>query len=122
MTENERHVKREKFLFYLSMITKKSDDNELINLTELYEDFGRPKYLSPKRILHSRTGKQMIQLEIDNNDMQIENVIRYQGQNVYGNYYLAIHYLISIDAFNRYLFNDFLMKSEPEILEKLFRQ
>jgi hypothetical protein len=121
MTDNEKQVKREKFFLYLSMISKKGDNNELINLTDIYEDYGHPKYLSPKRILHSRTGKQLIKFEIDKNDMQIEKVIRYQGQTVFGNYNLAIHYLQSIDAFNKYLFIDFLMKSEPEILEKYLR-
>lgn len=121
MTEQERKIKKDKFFKYLNEFIKKQEKSELINLTDIYGDYGRPKCLSPKRILHSRIGKQLIQSEIDKNELQIEKVIRYQGQTVFGNYSLAIHYLQSIDAFNKYLFIDFLMKSEPKILEKFLR-
>lgn len=77
--------------------------------------------MSPKRILHYPRGKALIQYEIERNDMCVENVIRYTDTEVYVNYNLAMHYLKSIDAYNEYFFIDLLMKSEPDILEKLMR-
>lgn len=100
---------------------EKDANNELINLSEIYEDYGCPRYSSPKRIIGYRTGKELIQYEIEHNDMQVEKVIKYIGEKVYGNYKLALHYLKSIDAYNEYLFIDFLMHVEPEILEKYLR-
>ena len=122
MTETERQVKLEKFFKYLEEFIEKEEKSELINLSDIYEDYGHPKYDSPKRILHSKRGKEMIRYEIERHDMQIEKVIRYDGQTVFGNYNLALHYLKSIDAYNYFLFIDLLMKSEPDILEKYIKR
>ena len=100
MNENERKTKRERFFNHLSAIMTKDENNELINLTEIYENHGRPRYKSPRRILHYPRGKAMIQYEIERNNNEIEKVIRYDGDTVYGNYHLAITYLREIDAYN----------------------
>ena len=121
MTETERQVKLEKFFKYLEEFIEKEEKSELINLTQIFQDYGSPSYNSPKRILHTPRGKALIQYEIERNDMRIEKVIRYNGLTVFGNYNLAMHYLQSIDAFNKYLFIDFVMKSEPDILEKYLK-
>lgn len=117
----EIRAKKKKFFSYLPYIMDKQNKSELINLYQIYEDYGCPRYSSPKRILSYRTGKELIQYEIENNDMQIEKVIKFNGKTVYGNYSLALHYLRSIDAYNSYLFIDLLMHAEPNILEKYLR-
>ena len=121
MEEKERKFKHERFFKHLSAIMTKDENNELINLTEIYEDHGCPKYKSPRRRLHYPRGKQLIQYEIERNNNEIEKVIKYDGKTIYGNYSLAITYLREIDAYNYYLFTDFLMKSEPDILKKFLK-
>ena len=121
MEEKERKLKRDKFFRYLNEFMEKDSKSELINLTQIYKDYGSPSCKSPRRILHYPRGKAQIQFEIERNAMQVENVIRYDCNDVYGNYYLALNYLKSIDAYNEYLFIDFLMKSEPCILEKFLK-
>jgi len=122
MTETERQVKRLKFFKYLEEFIEKEEKSELIDLTKVHNDYGSPRYYSPRRILHYPRGKAMIQYEIERNDMCVEKVIRYDGQTVFGNYVLALHYLKSIDANNEYFYIEMLMKSEPDILEKYIKR
>ncbi len=119
--EQESQAKRDKFFNYLNEFIEKDSKSELINLTQIHIDYGSPRYNSPKRILHYPRGKALISHEIHRNDMCVEAVIRYDGNTVYGNYNLAMEYLKTIDAYNEYFFIDFIMKSEPDILEKFMR-
>ena len=120
--DQEEKMKQYRFFKHLSAIMTKNENNELINLTEIYEDHGCPKYQSPKRRMHYPRGKQLIQHEIERNNNEIEKVIKYDGKTIYGNYNLALAYLREIDAYNTYLFIDFLMKSEPNLLEKYLKR
>jgi hypothetical protein len=119
--EQERQTKQDKFFDYLHDFMEIVENSELINLTQIHRDYGSPRYDSPKRILHYPSGKALIQHEIQRNNMCVENVIRYEDNTVYGNFNLALEYLISIDAFCKYCYYDFLMKSEPDILEKYLK-
>lgn len=120
MEENIK-LKRERFFRYLTEFMEKDEKSELINLTEIYHDHNCPKYNSPRRILHYPRGKELIRYEIERNAMRVEAVIKYDGKTVYGNYNLAMDYLQSIDAFNKYMFIDMLMKSEPDIVKKFLK-
>lgn len=120
--EQASQAKRGKFFTYLDEFISKEEKHELINLTQIYEDHGSPRYKSPKRRLHYPRGKAMIQYEIQRNNNEVEKVIRYDGNTIYGNYNLALTYLREIDAYYYFLFTDFLMRSEPDILEKYFNR
>jgi len=121
MTEQEENIKRDNFFNYLDEFIEKQEKSELINLTQIHSDYGSPRYKSPRRILHYARGKAMIQFEIERNDMCVEKVIRYDGNKVYGNFKLAMEYLKSIDVYNEYFLIDFLMKSEPDIMNKFMK-
>jgi hypothetical protein len=121
MTEQERKIKRDKFFNYLNEFVEKQEKSELINLTQIHLDYGSPKYKSPRRMLHYPRGKALIQYEIEGNAMCVEKVIRYDDNKVYGNFNLALDYINSIDAFNKYCYIEMLMKSEPDIMEKFMK-
>ncbi len=109
--------KNEKFFKHILNFLEKNENGELIDLTEVYEDYGRPSYRSPRRILHYPRGKQLIELEIKNNDMQIEKVIKYSGKRIYGNFKIAMAYFIRIDTVNSILIMDLLFFADPDTLE-----
>ena len=121
MTETERQLKKQKFLNYLEEFMEKEENQELINLTEIYNEQGNPPYASPKRILHSSRGKKIIELEIKRNDMKVEKVIRYDNNEVFANFNLAVKYLREIDGSYEYFFIDFIMNAKPDIVEKYLR-
>ena len=113
-------LKKEKFFKHIDICLKQEGKGELINLTEIYKDYGSPAYHSPKRILHYPRGKQMIEHEIRQNDMEIEKVIRYEGEKVFGNYQLALDYLGAIDAYNKYMIIKMVYVQNPNILEEFW--
>ena len=121
MEENDMKLKREKFFRYLEEFMEKDKKSELINLTEIYQDYNSPKFKSPRRILHYPRGKELIKYEIERNEMCVENVIKYDGNTIYGNSTLAMNYLKSIDAYNAYMFIDLAINSEPDFLNKFLK-
>ena len=115
MTRDEKRIK---FFKHMKNLLEKQEQGILIDLTEIYEDYGCPPYMSPKREFHYPRGKQIIEYEIQENHMQVERVIRYDGKKVYGNYALALMYLKGIDAYNAYLVIDMLFMNNPTILDE----
>lgn len=81
---------------YLKRLDEKRESGELIDLTEIYNDFGRPLYKSPKRIQNylCNTNLKYFQTKVDDSEIL---VIQYMEEKVYGNYYLALLYLNSMD-------------------------
>ena len=114
-------LKKEKFFRHIDNCMKQDKKGELVNLTEIYEDYGSTPYNSPKRVLHYPRGKELIAHEIRQNNMKVEKVIRYEGGKLYGNYQLALEYLSAIDDYNKDMIIGMVYMQNPNILEEYWK-
>jgi hypothetical protein len=114
-------LKKEKFFRHIDNCMKQDEKGELVDLTDIYEDHDSPPYKSPKRVLHYPRGKELIEHEIRQNNMEVEKVIRYENDRVYGNYQLTLEYLSAIDAFNKYMIIKLVYMHNPNILEEFWK-
>ena len=76
----------------------KCSSQQLISLWEVYDDYGKPPYKSPRRIMHYPLNKHWIEYHITNDyNMQVEKVIQYYGKDVHVCFEMAIRYLAKFD-------------------------
>lgn len=98
------------FLSHIKRFIQRQDRGEMINITEVYEDYGKPKFLSPRKLLRYRPLRMLAEFLIKNNNYEIEKVIIYKGKDVYVCYDLAMSYLTNLDPSNYIILNDYLIK------------
>lgn len=99
----------EDFLVHLGMFLKADKQGQLINITEVYENYGRPQFYSPRRRLRARSLRMLTELLITRNNYEIEKVIRYEGKDVYVCFDLAFDYLRELDIDSSIAINDYLL-------------
>ena len=98
------------FLNHIGMFLKTDKEGQLINITEVYENYGRPQFYSPRRRLRARSLRMLTELLIRRNNYQIERVIRYEGKDVYVCFDLAFDYLRELDIDSSIAINDYLLE------------
>jgi len=90
----------EQYKKHLLMIAECHLKRQLISLMEIYNDYGRPKNMSPKRVLRKRTCRELIKNEIIKSGYMVEKVIRYTEDDIMVNRQIAKAFLNSIDELN----------------------
>jgi hypothetical protein len=90
----------EQYKKHLLMIAECHLKRQLISLMEIYIDYGRPKNMSPKRVLRKRTYRELIKDEIIKSGYMVEKVIRYTKDDIMVNRQIAKVFLNSIDEVN----------------------
>jgi hypothetical protein len=101
----------EQFSNHMKRFIESQDKGELISLYEVYVDYGKPKFLSPRRLLRHRQLRNLAKYLIEKNDYNIERVIKYSGKDVYACSDLAMSYLMNLDITNYLILNDYLKES-----------
>jgi hypothetical protein len=72
-------------------------NDELLNITDIYNDFGNPKNLSPRRFLKTRVYKDLLSEKILEANYEIEKVIKYCGKDIYADAMVAMLYLMHLN-------------------------
>jgi hypothetical protein len=88
------------YLDYIDLILKSEATGQLVNLTRMYEDYGRLRYKSPRRLLNTKYYKDMLEDEIQELKYEVERVIVYKGEQIYANHTIALKYLHKLDRKN----------------------
>jgi hypothetical protein len=88
------------YLEHIQEINECTENGRLISLLKIYDDYGRPKYKSPKRVLCSRTSNGLIEYEIEKSGYQVEKVIQFTKDDVLVCEGIALSYLNHIDVKN----------------------
>jgi hypothetical protein len=101
----------DQFTNHMKRFIETQDKGELISLYEVYRDYGKPKFLSPRRLLRHRQLRNLAKYLIEKNDYNIEKVIKYSGKDVYACYDLAMSYLMNLDITNYIILNDYMKES-----------
>jgi hypothetical protein len=101
------------FLSHCKRFIESQEEGELINLYEVYEDYGQPKFRSPRKLLRTRPLRNLAKYLIEKNDYKVEKVIKYSGKDIYVCYDLAMSYLMNLDITNYLILNDYLRESGP---------
>ena len=86
-----------KYLSNLLMILKSQNEGKLVNLTLIYDSYGRPKNMSPRRVIRNKSCNELIRDEIMNAGYCVEEVIRFVDNHILANSIVALIYLKSID-------------------------
>jgi hypothetical protein len=87
----------EKYLRCLEKIKGCAENGQLISLEEIYSNYGRPKNLSPRRVLGNRRYRGLIMYEIEQSGYEVEKVICFTKTDVMANWKIASVYLHGID-------------------------
>jgi hypothetical protein len=85
---------------HLISFLKNESEGQLINITDVYEDYGKPSFKSPRRILNQSYFKSKLECLVIEKEYEIEKVIKYSGKDVFVSYEVAYAYLIEIDTKN----------------------
>ncbi len=112
--------KKQKLFRILDHIMDQDSKGKLISLWKIYEDHGCPKYKTPKRFFSYPRQKVFIQYLIEQNDMQVDMVIKYEERDILVDFDLAIHYLRDLDAYYWYAILDLTVSKEPNEFQKIF--
>jgi hypothetical protein len=115
-----KEKKKQKLHCILDHILDQESQGKLISMWKIYEDHGCPKYKTPKRFFSYPRQKEYIQYLIEQNDMQVDKVIKYEGKDILVNFDLAIHYLRELDAYYWYAILDLTMSKESNDFQKIF--
>lgn len=83
-------------------------DGSLISMNRIYEDYGRPKYKSPKRIMSYKRTKEQVEYAIKESGYEVEKVIKYTPDDILVNGPIAMLYLNQLDvkSYFHYYFGD----------------
>ena len=81
----------------LLMILRSQADGTLVNLTLIYESYGRPRNKSPRRVIKNKSCSELIREEIMKADYQVEEVLKFVDNHILANSIVAFIYLKSID-------------------------
>lgn len=84
----------------IDIISENKKEGKLISLMSIYNDYKRPRYLSPRRVIRYRQLRELIKYLIIKSDYRVEEVIRFSKGEVYGNADVALEYLNLIDVKN----------------------
>jgi hypothetical protein len=85
------------YLKNLLMIFNRWKEGQLINLTLIYDSYGRPKNKSPRRVIKNKWCTDIIWNELRNAGYNNENVIKYVDNHFLTNAKIAIAYMQFID-------------------------
>ena len=80
----------------------------LISLYEVYEDYGKPKFNSPRRGFHGRLLRNLTAYILEKNNYEFVKVIQYRGKDIYVCSDLAIAYLNDLDIKSYLIVNIYL--------------
>jgi len=81
------------YLDYVSTFLECLQTGQLINITKVYNDYGKPPFKSPRRILNQKYFKLTLLELVEENKYEMEKVIIYSGKDVFVTYVLAFSYL-----------------------------
>jgi hypothetical protein len=81
----------------LLMILRSQTEGTLVNLTLIYDSYGRPRNKSPRRVIRNKSCSELIRDEIMKVDYRVEEVIRFVGNHILANSIVAFIFLKSID-------------------------
>jgi hypothetical protein len=97
------------FLIQIKLFLAYEQKGQLINLTDVYKEYGEPEFHSPRRRLRARPLRMLTEFLIKKNNYEIEKVIRYDGKDVYACFDLAFDYLRELDIDSSIAINDYLL-------------
>ncbi len=103
------------FLSHIKKFIGTDDERQLINITEVYTDYGEPKNKSPRQCLHRDPLRSLLGSLIKANNYEIEKVIVYKGKNVYVCFDLAFDYLRCLDKESSIYVDNFISRVETMI-------
>lgn len=81
----------------LRMILRSQTESTLVNLSLIYDSYGRPRNKSPRRVIKTKSCSELIRHEIMKVDYRVEEVIRFVDNHILANIIVAFVYLKSID-------------------------
>ena len=96
------------------------ESDGLLSMTKIYEDYGKPKFKSPRRYLSYKRTKQQIEYAIKESGYQVEKVIQYTPDDIMVIGTLAMSYLNLLDVksyFHFYFGNNGIFKTGGSPLE-----
>jgi hypothetical protein len=99
------------------------ESDGLISMTKMYEDYGKPKFKSPRRYLSYKRTKQQIEYAIKESGYQVEKVIQYTSDDILVSGTLAMSYLNQLDVksyFHFYFERNGIFKTGGSLLESFF--
>jgi hypothetical protein len=99
------------------------ESDGLISMTKMYEDYGKPKFKSPRRYLSYKRTKQQIEYAIKESGYQVEKVIQYNPDDILVCGTLAMSYLNQLDVksyFHFYFGSNGIFKTGGSPLESFF--
>jgi hypothetical protein len=99
------------YLDYIDVFLECLNTGQLINISKIYNDYSRPKNKSPQRVLKTALFRDLVMDEIQENNYEIENVIRYDGKDIYVSYEIAIQFLHTIDRENLHQLTKYVCKN-----------
>jgi hypothetical protein len=110
---------------YLSHYIRIKDcekSGKLNSLLDIYNDYGRPKYMSPRRVTGYKTFRDLIEYVIRKANNDVDRVIKYDDRDILVNCDLAIAYLNRLDVKNDVLMMFFLQQfhGREELLKAFF--
>lgn len=95
----------DQYMRHLQRFSELQKKGNLISLLEVYEDYGKPKFYSPRRRFQGRQLRNLTGYILKYNNYEIEKVIQYRGQDIYACSDLAIAYLNNLDIKNYMILN-----------------
>lgn len=84
------------------------ESDGLISMGKIYENYGRPKYKSPRRYMSYKRNKEQVEYAIKESGYQIEQVIQYTTDDILISGTLAMLYLnqLDVESYYHYYFGD----------------
>lgn len=84
------------------------ESDGLLSMGKIYEDYGRPKYKSPKRYMSYKRNKEQVEYAIKESGYEVEKVIKYTPDDILVNGPIAMLYLNQLDvkSYFHYYFGD----------------
>ena len=99
-TSKDQVKRSRKVVDHVRSFYDKCSSGELISLWEVYVDYGKPPYKSPRRVMQYPLNKHWIEYHITNDyKMEVERVIQYCGKDVHVCFEMAIIYLAEFDKY-----------------------
>jgi|WetSurMetagenome_2_1015567.scaffolds.fasta_scaffold1495510_1 hypothetical protein len=99
------------------------ESDGLISLSRIYEDYGRPKCKSPRRVFSYKNTKQQVEYAINESGYMIEKVIQYTPDDILVCGILAMMYLNQLDVksyFHYYFGDNSIFKTGDAPFESFF--
>lgn len=81
------------------LLLESQTHGELVNISKMYHDYGSPRGKSPKRLLNLNHYKDLISQLVEDNDYEIEKVIRFETRQIFVHWEIAYKYLTDLYEF-----------------------